>query len=261
MPKIHTLFISHGMPIMAIKPGPTHDFLKSLGRDLTRPKAILCVSAHWEAVRPLVSTSSEPETIHDFYGFPRPLHEMQYPTHGDPDLAKKAAALLKQAGFEVGTEGDRGLDHGAWAPLSLMYPEADIPVVQLSVQSDLDAAHHFKLGEALQPLREEGVLIMGSGGATHNLEEMSNHSADAEPPDYVADFDNWLEKSVTRGRSDTLIRFLEAGPSARRNHPFPAEHFLPLFVPLGAAGQGTPGRLLHRSFTYGVLSLAAYLWE
>ncbi len=261
MTKIPALFISHGMPIMAIKPGPTHAFLKSLGRRLVRPKAILCVSAHWEAVRPLLSASSEPETAHDFFGFPRPLHEMKYPAPGDPDLAENAADLLKQAGFEAGTDGDRGLDHGAWVPLSLMYPEADIPVVQLSVQSDLDAAHHFKLGEALQPLRETGVLIMGSGGATHNLEEMSNHAADAEPPAYAAAFDGWLEESVTRGRSDILIRFLEAGPSARKNHPFPAEHFLPLFVPLGAAGQGAPGQLLHRSFAYGVLSLAAYLWE
>ncbi len=261
MAKTPTLFISHGMPIMAIKPSPTHEFLKSLGRDLARPTAILCVSAHWEAVRPLLSSSAEPATIHDFYGFPRPLHEMQYPAPGDPDLAKKAADLLKQAGFEAGTDADRGLDHGAWVPLSLMYPEADIPVVQLSVQSDLDAARHFKLGETLQPLREAGVLIMGSGGATHNLEEMSNHAANAEPPEYAAAFDAWLEESVARGRTDTLIRFLEAGPSARKNHPFPAEHFLPLFVPLGAAGQGAPGRLLHRSFAYGVLSLAAYLWE
>ncbi len=261
MAKTPTLFISHGMPIMAIKPGPTHEFLKSMGQGLARPRAILCVSAHWEAVRPLLSTSLKPETIHDFYGFPRPLQEMQYPAPGDPDLAEKAAALLQQAGFEMGTDGGRGLDHGAWVPLSLMYPEADIPVVQLSVQSDLDAAHHFKLGQALQPLREAGVLIMGSGGATHNLEEMSNHAADAEPPAYAAAFDDWLEVSVTHGRSDTLIRFLEAGPSARKNHPFPAEHFLPLFVPLGAAGQGVPGRLLHRSFAYGVLSLAAYMWE
>ena len=254
------VFVSHGMPAIAVQQEPTHYFFRELGQTLGRPKAVVCVSAHWEAVRPLVTGTSAPQTIHDFSG-PPALFEKDYPAPGDPDLAHDAVALLTQAGIDAATDPSRGLDHGVWVPLILMYPEADIPVVQISVQTELDPEHHLNLGRALQPLRQGGVLILGSGGATHNLPEIHHYRVHSRPAEYALDFDTWLEKAIVRGREEALLNYKEEGPSAARNHPYPAEHFLPLFVPLGAAGPGARGRLLHKGFMYGLLSMAAYAWD
>jgi len=255
-----SIFVSHGMPSIVIRPGPTHNFLKGLGQMFDRPKGIICVSAHWEAAWPMLTATEMPETIHDFSG-PPVLFEKYYPVPGDPALAGKAAALLTHAGLDAKTDPTRGLDHGAWVPLMLMYPEADIPVVQLSVQTELDPQHHLNLGSALRPLREKGVLILGSGGATHNLPEIRKYKIDSEPPDYAVAFDAWLKETITEGKQESLINYEQEGPSAPLNHPYPAEHFLPLFVPIGAASPGTRGRLLHQVFMYGVLSMAAYAWD
>jgi 4,5-DOPA dioxygenase extradiol len=188
------------------------------------------------------------------------LNEIRYPAPGDPALAARVAALLENAGFTAGVDRSRGLDHGAWVPLKLMHPAADIPVLQVSVQSGRGPDHHLGVGEALRPLREEGVLILGSGGATHNLREFGNHALDAAPADYAQTFENWLVECVLAGRRDALVDYRRQGPSAARNHPT-AEHFLPLFVALGAAGEGARGRALHRAFNYGVLSMAAFAWD
>jgi len=169
------------------------------------------------------------------------------------------AQLLGSAILLAGTDAARGLDHGAWVPLALMYPQADVPIVQLSVQTRLGAAHHLILGRALQPLREEGVMILGSGGATHNLNEM-DAEIDAPPADYAVAFDAWLTQAVTEGREQALVNYLNEGPSAHRNHPT-AEHWLPLFVPLGAASANARGRVLHQAFNYGTLSMAAFGWD
>jgi 4,5-DOPA dioxygenase extradiol len=260
MALLPTVFVSHGMPAIVVRPGPTHDFLKQLGQTFRRPTAIICISAHMEASWPILTAAEEPETIHDFGG-PKVLFQKQYPAPGQPDLAREAAALLNQAGFKAQTIVTRGLDHGAWVPLMLMYPEADIPTIQLSVQTELDPRHHLDLGRALQPLREEGILILGSGGATHNLPEIGNFTIDSQPPDYATAFDYWLETAITTGQEASLLNYQTQAPSASRNHPYPAEHFLPLFVPLGAAGIGARGRVLHKAFMYGVLSMAAYAWD
>jgi 4,5-DOPA dioxygenase extradiol len=254
------VFVSHGMPAIVIQPGPTHNFLKGLGQRFDRPKGIVCVSAHWEGAWPMLSATEMPETIHDFSG-PPVLFEKHYPAPGDPALAGEAAALLTRAGLDAKTDPSRGLDHGAWVPLMLIYPEADLPVVQLSVQTELDPQHHLNLGRALRPLREEGVLILGSGGATHNLPEIHKYSSDSPPTDYALAFDTWLEEAITQGREKALLNYKQEGPSASRNHPYPAEHFLPLFVPLGAAGRGARGHAWHKAFMYGVLSMAAYAWD
>jgi 4,5-DOPA dioxygenase extradiol len=145
--------------------------------------------------------------------------------------------------------------------LMMMYPEADIPVVQLSVQTDSNSEHHFQLGKALMPLRENGILIMGSGGAVHNLDEVHLYTIDASPPEYVRAFDVWLEKTVADGPEETLIDYIHTAPNPRRSHPFPAEHFLPFFVPLGAASPKSAGKKLHHGFMYGTLSMAAYIWD
>lgn len=253
------VFVSHGAPTMFIEPGPTHEFLAGLGAQLGRPAAVVCVSAHWETGEPTVSAAARPATIHDFHGFPEELDRVTYPAAGDPKLAGRVVELLRGAGLPARSDPARGLDHGAWVPLGLMYPGADVPVVELSVQTRLGAPHHLEVGRALAPLRAAGVLVLGSGGATHNLREFFAGPADARVPPYVAAFEQWLCEGVVAGAQEALADYLAGGPEARRNHPT-QEHVLPLFVPLGAAANPR-GRVLHRAFDHGVLSLAAFSWD
>ena len=251
------LFVSHGAPTLSLEPQPTRSFLMELGRAIPRPRAIVCVSAHWTTARPLVTLAAAPETIHDFYGFPEELFAVRYPAPGDPALAGRVRELLAQAGIPAAGEPDRGLDHGAWVPLGLMYPQADIPVVELSVQPEENAAHHAAMGRALAPLRREGVLVLGSGNATHNLRAVRWEAADSPPPAPVAAFDAWLKAAVLAGRQAELLDYVRQAPFVPDNHPTP-EHLLPLFV---AAGLGGRAKLLHDAFTLGVLSMAAFAWE
>ncbi|MGE5236773.1 MAG: DODA-type extradiol aromatic ring-opening family dioxygenase [Acidobacteriota bacterium] len=254
-----SVFVSHGAPTLLLDACPAREFLAGLGRELGRPRAVLCVSAHWEASRPALTTAARPATIHDFSGFPRELYDITYPAPGDPELARRAAELLDAAGLAAAADSRRGLDHGAWVPLALVFPAADVPTVQLSVQTALGPRHHLELGRALAPLREEGVLLLGSGGATHNLLEFGGQRLDEKAPAHVRAFEEWLCATVERGDDQALVDYRRTGPEAPRIHPT-AEHFLPLLVPAGA-GHGGGGRVLHRSFTYGVLSMAAFAWE
>lgn len=252
MSAMPTVFVSHGPPTLPLEGGPPRDALVRLGAELPRPSAILCVSAHWETAIPTLSTAERPETIHDFYGFPEPLYRLRYPAPGAPDLAARAGALLAAAGLQAAYE-ERGLDHGAWVPLLLSHPAADVPVAQLSLQPALGPAHHVALGRALAPLRREGVLILASGNANHNLRALRRGS---EPPDWAVAFDDWLAEAACRGDAETLARFLEAAPHARLNHPSD-EHFLPLLVAAGAA-EGEPATPVHRGWLHGALSMAGY---
>ncbi len=258
---MNTLFISHGPPVMALLPVPSRDFLTSLGNALPRPEAVICVSAHWETVHPMVTGAAAPETIHDFYGFPRELYDMTYAAPGRPELARRIAETLRDAGMNASVDAERGLDHGAWIPLRLMYAAADIPVIQLSIQTENDPAHHLELGRMLADYRKEDILIMASGNAAHDLSAMAGRKLHDDPPDYVSAFDDWLEDAITAGDIPALLDYKRQATFAEQNHPFPAEHFLPLFTALGAAGDRAAGRLIHRSFMYGVLSMAAYAWE
>ena len=255
-----TIFVSHGSPTLLKEALPAHHFLRGLGRKLPRPEAILCVSAHWEAAAAMVNLPANPITLYDFYGFPSEFYQVTYPAPGSPALAQRVAKLLMKAGFDATTHPERGLDHGAWVPLKLMFPQADISVIQLSVQSRLSAAYHLELGRALQPLRQEGVLIMGSGGATHNLLAFHGQLLGSPVKDYVRAFDDWLCESITLGKSEQLVDYLNQAPYAQRNHPSP-EHYLPLLVPLGAAGEEACGRKIHSEINYGIFSMASYLWE
>lgn len=259
-----TVFVSHGAPTLVIDPVPTRDFLLGLGKALPRPKAILAVSAHWDTPAPRSSLAETPPTIYDFYGFPDELYDMTYTAPGDPALAEKTARLVEGAGLPIGLDKGRGLDHGAWVPLTLMYPEADIPVTQLSIQSHMSPEHHLELGRALAPLREEGVLILSSGNATHNLREVFQHPIDGAPAPYARAFADWLTERVKAGDHDALARYLELGPNGQRCHPTP-DHYVPLLVAAGAGGAGGAGggkgRLLHDGWTYSVLSMAAYAWN
>ena len=255
-----SVFVSHGSPTLPLSALPARDFLAALGQELGRPEAILCISAHWETPVPAVSTAAQPETIHDFYGFPRALYELSYPAPGAPELALETSRRLAAAGFACADDPERGLDHGAWVPLLLMYPEAGIPVTQLSVQLPDGPAHHVALGRALAPMREEGILILGSGGATHNLTELSRDPQDGPPLAHVAAFDEWLGTAAASGDEESLVDYRKKAPAALRVHPR-EEHFLPFFVAFGAGGTHARGRRLHRSFSHGALSMAAFAFE
>jgi len=245
-----TLFLSHGSPMHALQPGAVRGVWEAIARELPRPKAILVASAHWETDVPALTGARKPETIHDFYGFPKPLYEIQYPAPGSPELAQKAAKLLK-----ADIDATRGLDHGAWSPLLYMYPGADIPVVQVSVQPRLGPQRHVELGRALAPLADEGVLILGSGHLTHNLRERR----DGPPPAYVPEFQDWVKQRVERHDLDGLADYRRLTPAGARAHPTD-EHFLPLFVALGAARPGYAPRRLYDGIDLGALAMDAYLF-
>ncbi len=247
-----SVFVSHGAPTLPFEEIPARAFLQGLGKELGRPAAVLCVSAHWERKSPHFGLAERPETVHDFFGFPEQLYDIRYPAPGAPDLARRAAALLKDAGLEAGFDGERGLDHGAWVPLMLMYPEAEIPVVQLSVQTGGGPVAQFAVGQALAPLRGEDILILGSGGAVHNLPEW--RTARDGAPAWASAFDDWLAERVEAGAVEDLLDYRARAPEAARAHPT-EEHFLPLHVALGAGGG--KGRVLHRSFDHS-LSMAAF---
>jgi 4,5-DOPA dioxygenase extradiol len=251
------LFVSHGAPSMLIEECPTRDFLRHLGERMGRPKAIVCVSAHWTTPEPRVTLHPQPSTIHDFYGFAEELYDLTYPAPGDSALATRLLSLLRSQG--IAAEGDlsRGFDHGAWAPLMLMYPGADIPLIQLSVQPQLGPEHHLAVGRALQPLRDEEILVVASGSATHNIQGFFGRELGSEPLPYAREFAQWLSDAVVTGDTNALLDYLNLAPYARKNHPT-SEHFLPLFVPLGTGGTG---HLVHDSYTYGSLSMAAFSWD
>ncbi len=259
MARMPSLFVSHGAPTLVIQDGPAHRFLAGYGAALGKPDAILVASAHWESANLSVSTAEEPETIHDFYGFPKALYEITYAAPGAPEIAVRAAAMLRDAGLQGAEDPDRGLDHGAWVPLRLMYPGADIPVAQISIQTALGPAHQLAVGQALAPLRDEGVLIMGSGGVTHNLAELRGQAVDT-PQDWVAEFTDWTHTVLSEGRTDGLLNYRSTAPHAVRNHPTD-EHFLPLITALGAGGPNARAERVHASTTFGVLAMDAYAFS
>jgi 4,5-DOPA dioxygenase extradiol len=259
MMSIPSLFVSHGAPSVILDPSPVRTFLGKLAETVETPKAILAVSAHWETATPHVSDAEHPETIYDFGGFADALYQMTYPAPGAPDLAAHTAALIEDAGMGPVTTTGRGLDHGAWVPLLLGFPEADIPVTQLSIQPDRDPAWHYRLGEAIRPLRDAGALIMASGNLTHNLREFRGHTFDAQPEGARA-FDTWASWAIAEGRVDDLLNYRSRAPEAVRNHPTD-EHLLPLFVAMGAGTPGGAGRHLHTSYTYGVLAMDAFAFS
>jgi 4,5-DOPA dioxygenase extradiol len=254
-----TLFVSHGAPSLPIEHGvPARDFLTRLGSRYPGIRGILCISAHWNTPRPAVNAVKKPATIPDFYGFPRELYAITYPAPGDPALAARVAALVEAAGLPCDTDTGRGLDHGTWVPLMLMYPSAEIPVVQLSIQGHLDPARHLALGEAIAPLRHEGVLIMGSGGAVHPLGDPTVALGPGLPTDaWAVAFNDWLTRAVTTGDARSLVRYRELGPSANHAQAYP-DHFMPLLTALGAAGSGAKGTVLHQSWYWGNLGMGAY---
>lgn len=250
------IFLSHGAPTLPFEAVPARDFLQGLSSLMPRPRAILVVSAHWETRIPTLNSVVQNATLHDFSGFPDALYRLTYPAPGDPGLAGRTVDLLAAAGLSATIDVRRGLDHGAWVPLMLAWPQADIPVVQLSVQSQLGPEHHLEVGRAIAPLTGEDVLILASGCFTHDLSSWRGQAEMAEPS-WITDFADWFHAALSGGRIPDLLAYRRLAPNAARNHPT-EEHLLPLFVALGAAGGGASARRVHQSTTYGVLRMDAY---
>jgi 4,5-DOPA dioxygenase extradiol len=254
------LFLSHGAPNLILHDAPVRDFLKTYGKELGRPKAIVIVSAHFGTREAAVVVDEKPGMIYDFGGFEPELYQMQYPAPGAPDLAERVAVLLGNAGIPVHGVKNRGFDHGTWVPLKLLYPDADVPVLQLSVQPNADPDHHLKVGAALAPLRDENILVIGSGSFTHNLGEVFTARGLADPDlpakDWMNAFREWMDARIAANDTDALVNYRARAPYAERNHPTD-EHLLPLYVALGA-GKGDKPERIHYSYQYGALALDAY---
>jgi 4,5-DOPA dioxygenase extradiol len=259
MTELPSLFVSHGAPTLAVEDSPARRFLLGLGARLPRPRAIVVVSAHHDSAVTEITGGAEPETIHDFNGFPQALYELRYPAPGEPQLADDLVGMLQTSGIDARVNLQRGLDHGAWVPLMLVYPDADIPVVQVSINMSQSPRYHFELGRSLASLRQDDVLVIGSGSATHNRREFfaGDYSHDAAPPTWVTDFADWLAARVEEGQIASVLNAVEEGPHGRHNHPT-MDHIHPLFVACGAAGDSGRGSRVHRSTTYGVLAMDVY---
>ncbi len=248
-----SLFISHGAPDLALSDAPARRFLERLGGELTRPDAILIASAHDEADGVMVRAPARFRTLHDFGNFDRRLFEVRYEPAGAPSVADTAMELLDKAGLVPRRSDAAQLDHGAWVPLSLMFPEADVPLVTVSIDPKRVAAWHDAVGQALAPLRARNVLVVGSGSISHNLREVFAGRGSEQV--WVETFTEWLEDKIASGDRDALLSAIAQAPEAARNHPTD-EHLLPLYIALGAGGGR--GRRLHHSYTYDVLAMDAY---
>ncbi len=282
-----SLFVPHGAPTFALRPGAAGAALAGLAGRLPRPRAIVIISAHWDTGIPTVGTASRLETIHDFSGFPEALHSIRYPATGCPEAAEEVAQAIAAAGMPAARDGVRGLDHGAWVPLRLMFPNADVPVIPLSLQSRGGTAQAHRLGRALAPLAGRGFLIIGSGSITHNLRDFQaaklwgaapslaalGTAAARRPaptgwragglvsrgdtPAYVREFADWVADRVAAGDLPALLDYRNRAPGAERAHPT-EEHLLPFFVGLGA-GNGR-GERFHAGIDEAVIAMDAYVF-
>jgi len=258
--KIPALFVSHGAPTFALEPGQAGPLLHAIGervRALPGLRAILVISPHWRTRGLRIGASARPETVHDFGGFPAPLYALQYPAAGAPEIAREVAAQLAQSALSVHLVDGQGLDHGAWVPLLHMLPGAPLPVLQLSLPIELRPTDALALGRALTPLRDQGVLILASGGLTHNLYEFRQSETET-PEDYVHEFVHWARRAVVAHDEAALVDFRSA-PHSRRAHPSD-EHYLPLLVAAGASSAGEPIEVIEGGVTYGVLSMEGYVF-
>jgi 4,5-DOPA dioxygenase extradiol len=251
------LFAGHGSPMNAIEDNAWSRAFRALGGELPRPRAILAVSAHWYVAGTFTTADERPRTIHDFGGFPEPLYRVQYPAPGDPALARRAAAIA--GGGRVAPAGEWGLDHGTWSLLLHLFPAADVPVVQLSIDGSLPPAGHLAIGRRLAPLRDEGVLILGSGNVTHNLRHAFGAAGrgEREPPAWARRFDERVASALERHDADALARALD-GEEGRLSHPSP-DHYLPLLYVAGAADRGDPVRFPVVGFDLASLSMRSAL--
>ncbi len=257
-----SLFIAHGAPLLAIENNDYTQFLNQLGSNLPRPKAIVLFSAHWESpIQKVSNVEGEYKTIYDFGGFPEELYRIEYPAKGQGELSKEIQDLFAEQGIPFEVETKRGLDHGAWVVLRKLYPNADIPVISMSVNPQLSPEEQYKIGKSLAGLREKDVLIIGSGGTVHNLRAV-NWSKDGtgETDDWALNFDEWLAIRLKKWDVESLFNYRTLSATADLAvPPYGSEHFIPLFYALGAADNQKTATLLHRSYRYGNLSHS--IWQ
>lgn len=252
------LFVPHGAPTFALHPGAAGAAMTAKARTLELPRAIIIVSAHWDTVEPTVGLASRPETIHDFWGFPEALYTIDYPATGCREAAEEVVAALQLAGLPVTRDHGRGLDHGAWIPLRQMFPEADVPVIPLSIQSRGGPEQAYRLGRALSPLAGRGFLVVASGNLTHNLRDFQMvRSKAGQTPAYVREFPEWIADRLAAKDTATLFDYRRQSPGGSQAHPSD-EHLLPLFVALGAGGENARAHRFHAGIDDYVLAMDAY---
>jgi 4,5-DOPA dioxygenase extradiol len=255
---IPSYFIAHGAPLLAIEKNDYTQFLNELGNNLPRPKAIVVFSAHWVSRVQMVSEVNDYETIYDYYGFPEEMYHIKYNAKGEQNISKEVQGLLASQGIPVAVDTQRGLDHGAWVVLSMLYPDADIPVISMSVAPHLTPEEQYKIGQSLSSLRENDILIIASGGTVHNLRAV-RFEEDGNVDQWAVDFENWLESHVNKWDLETLFNYSSLAPNAPiAVPPNGAEHFIPIFYAMGAADDTKTAKLLHRSYRYGNLSHAVW---
>ncbi|MBO8171925.1 MAG: dioxygenase [Bacillaceae bacterium] len=254
-----SLFLCHGAPTLALEDQPYTRFLNQLSGDLGKPEGIIVFSAHWEKERTTVTCRDDIyDTIHDFYGFPEELYRMQYPARGSSDLSGQIQSAFEAAQCEVSLDTERGLDHGVWVLLNHLYPDADIPVVAVSINPLMSPEEQYRIGRALSGLREQNMLVLGSGATVHNLRRLEWGSKD--PAEWAVAFDDWLLDHVNRWDLDALFDYRTQAPYAREAVPT-AEHLVPLFITMGSGDDVRKSRVLHRSYQYGSLSMIGILIE
>ncbi|GIP22976.1 MULTISPECIES: class III extradiol ring-cleavage dioxygenase [Paenibacillus] len=245
-------FVAHGSPTLALEDNEYTRFLQRLGQSLPAPKAIAVFSAHFDSPDQLLTGDQDLETIHDFYGFPQEMYEIRYPAPGSPELSEEIASLLKAGNLPYRIVTGRGLDHGAWVILRIMYPQANVPVISLSVDSKRCPQEQYEIGRMLQSLREQDVLIIGSGGTVHNLRLLGQGSA--EP--WAVEFDDWIGAHLEQWNLTALFNYEKKAPHAREAVPeYGQEHFIPLFYAMGAADNDRHAKRLFQDYQYGTLSL------
>ena len=249
------LFIGHGSPMNAIEANIFTKKWREIGSELPRPKAILCISAHWYTRKTRFSDLENPEQIYDMYGFPEKLYQYKYPVKGTPEMARITQELLK---IESVIDNSWGIDHGTWSVLSWLYPKADIPVYQMSIDANLTVEAHYKLGEKLKPLRALGVLIIGSGNVVHNLNKVDFNRADGYP--YAETFDTYIKSNVMERKIEQVIHFENAGASSKEAF-YTLEHYLPLIYALGASYDDDELEVFNDQCIMGSLSMTSYLWK
>ena len=255
------IFLSHGAPTFMLEENATTRFWQHLPAALPEaPRAVLCISAHWDESRTSISgTQGKTGIQHDFYGFSKQLYDIRWNEHEDKATASWLLERLHQLDVKV-IEVNRPLDHGVWVPLKTLWPEPEFPVYQLSLSLSQGLDSHWALGQKLSALRDEGVLIIGSGSATHNLSEFRNHGYDSPPPDWVSTFDDWLAETIAAGRTADLLDYRRLAPHAVRNHPT-EEHLLPLFAAYGAGTPGVASQRIHSGYTYGLIGMDAWRFD
>ena len=255
-----TLFVSHGSPMWAVEPGPIAPALHQLVSPWPKPRAIVVISAHWMRRTPQLSTAQPPETVYDFYGFPSVLYTLQYPAKGPDDETVQLIMDCVQPTIlhSLANNPQRGLDHGAWVPLRHMYPDADVPVAEISMYPSMLPAEQYQFGQALNQLRHQGILVIGSGSLTHNLHEMQPDGAPV--PAYVQEFRSWVSEHLAQGDLESMLHYRELSPAGARAHPTP-DHLMPLFVAMGAGSDAlSEVKYIEGQTTNGVINMDAYMF-